>query len=39
VYPHVAEVKPDTIVLNLNHPLAGKTLYFEVTVLNIREGQ
>jgi FKBP-type peptidyl-prolyl cis-trans isomerase SlyD len=39
VYPHVAEVKPDTIVLNLNHPLAGKTLYFEVTVLDIREGQ
>jgi FKBP-type peptidyl-prolyl cis-trans isomerase SlyD len=36
VYPHVAEIKADTIVLDLNHPLAGKTLYFEVTVLDIR---
>ena len=39
VYPYVAEIKADTILLDLNHPLAGKTLYFEVTVLDIRNGE
>ncbi|MCC7202504.1 MAG: peptidylprolyl isomerase [Nitrospirae bacterium] len=31
----VTEVKDKTVVLDFNHPLAGKTLYFEVKVLNI----
>ncbi|MBX3235166.1 MAG: FKBP-type peptidyl-prolyl cis-trans isomerase [Nitrospiraceae bacterium] len=39
VFPYVAEIKSDTIVLDLNHPLAGKTLYFEVTVVDIRSAE
>ena len=31
----VTEIKDNTVVLDFNHPLAGKTLYFEVRVLNI----
>lgn len=34
---HVSEVKQDTIVLNFNHPLAGKTLTFDVKVLGIEQ--
>lgn len=33
----VTEVRDKTVVLDFNHPLAGKTLYFEVKVLNILE--
>ena len=35
----VAEVKEETVVVDFNHPLAGKTLYFEVKVLEIKPGQ
>jgi FKBP-type peptidyl-prolyl cis-trans isomerase SlyD len=35
---HVHEVKHDTVVLDFNHPLAGKTLDFEVKVLAIESG-
>ncbi len=31
----VKEIKDDTVVLDLNHPLAGKTLVFEVKVLGV----
>lgn len=31
----VREVRPETIVLDLNHPLAGKTLRFDVRILSI----
>lgn len=32
---HVHEVKQDTVVLNFNHPLAGKTLNFDLRVVDI----
>ncbi len=33
----VREVRPETILIDLNHPLAGKTLHFDVTVREVRE--
>ena len=39
VYPLVAEIKDDTVVLDFNHPLAGKTLHFDVKILDIKQEQ
>ncbi len=36
VFPYVAEIRPEVIVLDLNHPLAGKTLVFDVRVVDIQ---
>lgn len=33
----IHEVKGDTVIVDLNHPLAGKTLHFDVTVKDIRD--
>jgi len=33
----ITEVKADTVVLNFNHPLAGKELKFKVKVLGIQQ--
>ncbi len=38
VFPYVAEIKPEVIVLDLNHPLAGQTLRFDVRVVDIQRG-
>jgi FKBP-type peptidyl-prolyl cis-trans isomerase SlyD len=39
VYPRVAEIKDDTVVLDFNHPLAGKTLHFAVKIVDIQPDQ
>mgnify|MGYP003394295288 CR=1 FL=1 len=39
VFPLVAAVKDDTVVLDFNHPLAGKTLHFDVKVVHIESEQ
>src|SRR5215471_420633 len=39
VYPLVAEIKDDTVILDFNHPLAGKTLHFDVKVLDVQQAQ
>lgn len=36
VRPRVSEIKDKTVVLDFNHPLAGKTLYFDVRVLDVK---
>ncbi len=33
----VIEVRPDLIMVDANHPLAGETLYFHVDVRDVRE--
>jgi FKBP-type peptidyl-prolyl cis-trans isomerase SlyD len=35
VRPIIKEIKDDTVVLDLNHPLAGKTLFFDVKVVDV----
>jgi FKBP-type peptidyl-prolyl cis-trans isomerase SlyD len=32
----IREVRPDTVLIDLNHPLAGKTLHFDVTIREVR---
>lgn len=38
-FPRVVEVKNDSVVLDFDHPLAGKRLHFEVKVLEIKPGE
>ncbi|MBJ6763076.1 peptidylprolyl isomerase [Myxococcaceae bacterium JPH2] len=33
----IKEVHPDSVVIDMNHPLAGKTLHFDVTVQEVRD--
>ena len=32
----IREVRPEAILIDLNHPLAGKTLHFDITVREVR---
>ena len=34
---YIVEVRPDSVRLNFNHPLAGKELHFTVKVLDLRD--
>jgi FKBP-type peptidyl-prolyl cis-trans isomerase SlyD len=39
-HPHTAfveEIREETVLLDLNHPLAGQTLHFDVEVVALRE--
>ena len=38
MFAQVTEVKENTIIVDLNHPLAGKKLFFAVKVLKIEKG-
>ncbi len=33
---YVAEIRPEDVVLDFNHPLAGETLYFSVKIADLR---
>ena len=35
----VHEIKETTVVMDMNHPLAGKTLFFEVKVLDVKPSE
>jgi FKBP-type peptidyl-prolyl cis-trans isomerase SlyD len=35
----VHEIKDKTVVMNMNHPLAGKTLVFDVTILEVKPAE
>ncbi len=37
VIVYVDSVEDDQVVVNLNHPLAGKDLYFHVKIVGLRE--
>ena len=37
MFMKVVEVKENTVILDFNHPLAGRTLYFDVKVLEVKE--
>jgi FKBP-type peptidyl-prolyl cis-trans isomerase SlyD len=32
----IADVRPDSVLLDLNHPLAGETLHFNVSIADLR---
>ncbi len=36
IRPIVSAIKDESVLLDFNHPLAGKTLYFDLKVVNIR---
>jgi FKBP-type peptidyl-prolyl cis-trans isomerase 2 len=38
LFAEVTEIKDNTIVLDMNHPLAGKKLIFDVKVLKVEDG-
>jgi len=36
IYTKIIQVKRDTVIIDMNHPLAGKTLVFDVVVMDIQ---
>jgi FKBP-type peptidyl-prolyl cis-trans isomerase SlyD len=38
VEAYVADIGPEGILLDFNHPLAGETLFFQVKIANLRPG-
>jgi FKBP-type peptidyl-prolyl cis-trans isomerase SlyD len=34
---YISEIRPETVVLDFNHPLAGETLYFQIKIAGLRE--
>ncbi len=39
IFAEVTEVKENTVIVDLNHPMAGKTLFFAVKVLKIETAE
>jgi FKBP-type peptidyl-prolyl cis-trans isomerase 2 len=39
IHVEIKSVEGDTVVLDANHPLAGKTLLFDVEVLEVSKGR
>jgi FKBP-type peptidyl-prolyl cis-trans isomerase SlyD len=37
VMAHITSIKGDDVTLDLNHPLAGETLHFDVEVVEVRD--
>ena len=37
IYPRIKEISEDEVILDYNHSLAGKVLYFDITVLAIQK--
>lgn len=37
VEAYIAGLRPDSVMLDFNHPLAGETLYFQVAIAGLRE--
>lgn len=37
LYATIVEIDDDVVLLDTNHPLAGKTLEFDVTIVDLRE--
>ncbi len=37
VVAKVLEVNPDSVVVDINHPLAGKDLTFDVNIINVEQ--
>ena len=37
LYPRIKEIRETEVILDYNHPLAGKVLYFDVRVLDIKK--
>lgn len=33
---YVTEIRPDGVMIDMNHPLAGETLYFQVKIAEVR---